>query len=244
MAKAPVAGQVKTRLTPPLTPRMAAALSAAFLRDVTENVALAGTEASIDGYVAYSPARCEGSFDGILAPGTGLVLADGAPVAAPTVAGFGRCLLHAAWALFERGYGSVCLLNSDSPNLPTALLTQAAAALAEDGDRVVLGAAEDGGYYLLGIKAPHRHFFENVAWSTSAVADQTRDRARALRLPIVELEPWYDVDDAISLDRLCRELSRDWPVDGPAPYAAPATNTCIERFGLRALLAAAREQVQ
>jgi hypothetical protein len=244
MAKAPIAGQVKTRLMPPLTPAMAAALSAGFLRDVTENIALAAREAPIDGYVAYAPAGCEELFDGMLAPGTRLVLANGAVVSAPAVAGFGRCLLHAAQSLFERGYDAVCLLNSDSPNLPTALLSRAAAALAEDGDRVVIGAAEDGGYYVLGIKAPHRHLFESVAWSTSRVAGETRLRARALGLPVVELEPWYDVDDAVTLDRLCRELSCRGEVNGLAPFRAPATRDCIERLGLHALLAAVEEDLR
>lgn len=244
MAKAPVPGQVKTRLMPPLTPAVAAALSAGFLRDITENVALAGREVPIDGYVAFAPAGCEGWFDGVLAPGTGLVLADGSAISAPAVAGFGCCLLHAAQALFEMGYEAVCLLNSDSPNLPTALLSQAAAALATDGDRVVLGAAEDGGYYVLGIKAPHRHLFEAVAWSTGAVAGETRQRAWALGLPVVELEPWYDVDDAPALDRLCRELSIGRPINGLVPFPAPATKDCIDRLGLGALLAAAMEELQ
>jgi uncharacterized protein len=244
MAKAPVPGRVKTRLVPPLTPAIASALSAGFLRDTTENIALAGREAPIDGYVAYAPAGYEGLFDSMLAPGTGLVLADGAAVSAPAVEGFGRCLLHAAQSLFEKGYDAVCLLNSDSPNLPTSLLSWAAAALAEDGDRIVLGAAEDGGYYVLGIKAPHRHLFEAVSWSTDAVAGETRQRAQALDLPVVELAPWYDVDDAAALDRLCRELSAGRPVNGLAPFAAPATQGCVERFGLQALLAAVEEELR
>ena len=162
MGKAPAAGRVKTRLVPPLTPAMAAELSACFLRDVTKNIALAGGEAPIKGYVAYAPAGSGPLFDGILADGTGLVLADGAAVSAPDVRGFGCSLLHAAQALFARGHDAVCLLNADSPNLPTALLSQAAAILAESGDRVVLGPAEDGGYYLLGLKAPHPQLFQRV----------------------------------------------------------------------------------
>jgi hypothetical protein len=244
MAKAPVPGQVKTRLMPPLTPAMAAALSAGFLRDITENIALAARDAPLDGYVAYAPAGCEELFEGMLAPGTGLVLADGTAVSAPDVVGFGRSLLHAAQSLFAKGYDAVCLLNSDSPNLPTALLSQAAAALAVDGDRIVIGPAEDGGYYVLGIKAPHRHLFEHVEWSTNAVAAQTRLRARALGLPVVELEPWYDVDDAPALDRLCGELNCGRQVNGLAPFPARATRDCIKRLGLHGLLAAAEEEVR
>ena len=79
MAKAPIPGRAKTRLTPLLTPQEAAALSAAFLRDVTENVRLAARRAPIQGCIAYAPAGAEALFDGHLAEGTGLVLADGSP---------------------------------------------------------------------------------------------------------------------------------------------------------------------
>jgi rSAM/selenodomain-associated transferase 1 len=236
MGKAPAAGRVKTRLVPPLTPAVAAELSACFLRDVTENIALAAGEAPIQGYVAYAPSGSAPLFDGILADGTRLVLADGAAVSAPDVRGFGCSLLHAAQTLFARGHDAVCLLNADSPNLPTALLSQAAAVLAENGDRVVLGPAEDGGYYLLGLKAPHPQLFQRIAWSTSAVAEETRRRARAVGLPVVELHPWYDVDDAQTLQRLCRELASPRPVEELAPFAAPATVDCIERLGIEPML--------
>src|SRR4051794_25851085 len=120
MAKAPRAGKVKTRLMPPLSADEAAGLSGCFLRDVTANIALAARSAPIDGFIAYAPAGDQGLFGPVVEPGTGFVLADGAPAMPPGVVGFGRCLLHAAQGLFARGYRAVCLLNSDSPTLPTA----------------------------------------------------------------------------------------------------------------------------
>jgi uncharacterized protein len=239
MAKAPRPGEVKTRLAPPLTPEMASALSAGFLRDITENIVLAARGMQIHPYVAYAPARSEAFFDGMLADGTRLVLADGTSVPVPGVQGFGRCLLHAAQSLFAGGHDVVCLLNSDSPTLPTALLKAAAVALTEEGDRVVLGPAEDGGYYLLGVKAPHRHLFADIAWSTSDVAEQTRQRARMLGLPVVELDRWYDVDDAPALHRLCRELTTGQPINGLNPFSATATARCIERLRIREILGTA-----
>ena len=238
MAKAPRPGQVKTRLVPPLTPDSASLLSASFLRDITANIALAAKEAAIHGYIAYAPAGFGTSFDGITAEGTRLVLADGAEISEPGVEGFGRSLLHAAQSLFAAGHDAVCLLNSDSPTLPTCLLAEAAIALAEPGDRMVLGPAEDGGYYVIGMKAPHVHLFRDVAWSTDRVADQTRARAGALGLPVVELATWYDVDDATSLRRLCRELTRRSAGD-LTPYAAPATAECLMRLRVHDLMAAA-----
>ena len=220
MAKAPRPGMVKTRLTPPLTPEQAMALSAAFLRDVTENVALAARSAPIAGYVAYAPAGLEHLFDGRLAEGTGLVLADGAGGDAPGVVGFGRCLLDAARGLFALGYGSVCLLNSDSPTLPTEYLVRAAEA--QRPGRVVLGAAEDGGYYLIGLSAPEAAVFADIAWSSEFVAEQTRERAAAAGLEVVELPVWYDVDDAAALRRLMGELASPG-----GHYAAPVTAASV-----------------
>jgi len=236
MAKAPRPGEVKTRLAPPLARDMASALSAGFLRDITENIALAAGGMRIHPYVAYAPARSAAFFDGMLADGTRLILADGAGVAAPGVLGLGRCLLHAAQSLFAEGHDRVCLLNADTPTLPTALLSQAAAALAEDGDRVVLGPAEDGGYYLIGLKAPHAQLFADVAWSTSEVAQQTRERARALGLPVIELDQWYDVDDVPALHRLCCELTTGRPKNGLDPFPAPATARCIARLRIAEIL--------
>lgn len=234
MAKAPRAGQVKTRLVPPLTPEAAGLLSACFLRDITENIRLAARAAALQGYVAYAPAGLEPMFDGILAPGTGLVLAEGSGDLPPRVQGFGRALLDAARALFARGHEAVCLLNSDSPTLPTALLAEAARALAAPGDRIVLGPADDGGYYLLGMKAPHVHLFEDIAWSTGAVAAETRARACALGLPTGELAPWYDVDDGTALERLWREIAAP-PQGVLAAYPAPATAACLARLRLPGL---------
>jgi len=228
MAKAPRPGKVKTRLQPTLTPESAMALSAAFLRDITENISLAAREAAIDSWVAYAPAGLEMLFNGMLASGTRLVLADGEIDVPEGVSGFGRSLLHATRALFARHYDAVCLLNSDSPTLPTAMLARAAQALATPGDRVVLGPAEDGGYYIIGMKAEHAGLFADIAWSTETVAAQTRDRATALGLELVELDTWYDVDDNAALRRLLRELSGA-PTQA---FGAPATAACLRRLGL------------
>ena len=109
--------------------------------------------------------------------------------------------------MLARGFAAAVVLNSDSPTLPTAVLASAARLLLADGDRVVLGPAEDGGYYLLGMKAAYARLFGNIAWSTDTVADATRARAHAMGLEIVELPLWYDVDDEAALSRLIAELA-------------------------------------
>jgi glycosyltransferase A (GT-A) superfamily protein (DUF2064 family) len=236
MAKAPRAGRSKTRLCPPLLAEQAAALSVAFLRDTTENIVAASRAAPIRGLIAYAPAGSASSFDGIVAGGTGFVLADGVSgidgEMPADVLGFGRCLLHAVQAMLSLGFGAACLLNSDSPTLPTRFLALAALTLLEAGDRVVLGPAEDGGYYLLGVKAPHARLFADIAWSTDSVADATRARARELGLDIVELPVWYDVDDHVSLTRLLHEVSGSCSGRSLRLWPAPATEAALRRIGL------------
>jgi hypothetical protein len=125
------------------------------------------------------------------------------------------------------------VLNSDSPTLPTGFLVETAAALARPGDRAVLGPSSDGGYYLLGLKAAHRHMFENIAWSTDQVAKQTLERAREIGLDVHRLPVWYDVDDVDGLRRLRAELS-DRPdagrrrLDGNQPRYAANTAALME----------------
>jgi rSAM/selenodomain-associated transferase 1 len=230
MAKAPRAGHSKTRLSPPLAPDEARQMSAAFLRDMTENLRVAAQQADIVGYVAYAPAGLQHLFDGVLADGTRLVLADGTGEMPELVQGFGRSLLHATRALFALGHSAVCVLNSDSPTLPTACLVQAASRLASQGG-IVLGSADDGGYYLLGMTRVQHQLYADIAWSTDQVAAQTRDAAASLGLQVQELPVWYDVDDRAALGRLITDL------DAGTGYRASATAELVATLGLRERLA-------
>lgn len=217
MAKASQPGRAKTRLVPPLTFEEAAAFNTAFLRDVVANILLAAEEASIGGYMAFGPPGSEPFFRAILPDTIGLI--------ETWFPDFGDCLFNAADALFARGYGSACLLNADSPTLPTGILIEAARALAPPGDRVVLGPSSDGGYYLLGLKHPHRRLFQDVDWSTEHVTRQTLERAAELGLETHILPVWYDVDDAQALGTLAGELfeGRPFARSSLQPHRAPNT---------------------
>jgi rSAM/selenodomain-associated transferase 1 len=217
MAKASIPGRTKTRLVPPLSHEEAAALNTAFLRDVAANIAAAGREAPIACCMAYGPPGATAFFESILPSSVGLIEA--------WHPDFGDCLFTAIDAVLARGHMGAVVLNSDSPTLPTALLVETARVLAQPGDRAVLGPSSDGGYYLLGLKAPHRRLFEDVAWSTERVARQTRERAAEIGLDVHLLPEWYDVDDVASLRMLRGELiegrafaSNFQP--GPAEHAA------------------------
>ncbi len=232
MAKAPRAGEAKTRLRPAVSAAQAAGLGAAFLQDITANLRLAASRAAIVPYVAFAPAGTEALFDGLLAPGTRMLLADGTPPAPAGVERFGRCLLHAINDLLAHGHTAACVLNADSPTLPTRLLLQAHAILSEPGDRLVMGAADDGGYYLLGMKQAHAHVFSDIDWSTAHVAEQTRQRAHEADLQMVELDPWYDVDDPDSLNRLVDDLSK--PPNDEGAFPAPHSAARLMEYGLLA----------
>jgi rSAM/selenodomain-associated transferase 1 len=224
MAKAPEAGRSKTRLCPPLTAEEAAALSGAFLRDTADNLREAARHAPIAPYAAYAPLGSEARIAGHVGAGTDLILADGSPPMPDRVEGFGRCLLHAVEGMIARGHAAACVLSSDSPTLPTRILVEAAERLLAPGARAVLGASDDGGYYVLGLKTARPEMFADIAWSTETVAATTRERAREIGLDLVELDPWYDVDDAASLSVLLRES---------AGYRAPATAAVLGRLDLR-----------
>jgi len=218
MAKAPLAGEVKTRLVPPLRAREAAELNICFLSDMAANIQSVSETKTASGLVVYTPAGSESAFAGVLPAGFDLLVQRGASL--------GERLCNATDDLLKQGYGSVCLINSDSPTLPESILVHAIESLMAEGDRVVLGAAEDGGYYLIGLKHAHRNLFKDIAWSTSDVLARTRQRAAEIDLPVELLPPWYDVDDADTLNRLCEELLFTSSLNGA--YAAPHTRAFLD----------------
>ena len=203
MAKAPRPGKVKTRLQPPLSAEVAAALNVCFLRDTAENIAAVATEGKAQGLICYTPVGDEAAFDGLLPEGFALIAQRGDE--------FGERLLCAAEDILSCGFGAVCLIDSDSPTLPPDALRAAVRELTRPLGRVVVGASDDGGYYLIGMKQPEPRLFERIAWSTEHVYSQTAERAREAGILLMELPKWYDVDDAETLVRLERELLLDEP---------------------------------
>lgn len=226
MTKAPLAGTSKTRLTPLLTEYEAAKLSACFLRDTCNNITSICLDGTSEGIAVYTPVGAEACFDGLLPSSFGLVGQRGNS--------FGDRLFYAADDLISLGYDSLCLIDSDSPTLPQAFLQAAVSALARRGDRMVLGPAKDGGYYLIGLKKTHRHVFEDIDWSTSRVLAQTIERAKEIKLPVTLLPVWFDVDDAATLRDLCNQLflkNGQSPVQSaPVAYQAPYTRAYLSQL--------------
>ena len=225
IAKAPRPGHVKTRLQGLVTPDEAAALGAAFLHDTVENLVEAARHAPIAPFIAYAPAGEEGRFDMLRQSGAGLILADGIGGDGPGVEGFGRVLLDAMRALLARGYGAVCVLGADSPTLPTGELVRAARCLLDGSADAVLGEADDGGYWLLGLREANPAAFAHIAWSTDAAGAMTRGQLDRAGLRTCALATWYDIDDPPGLRRVLADIG-----GGGLGYAAPRTAAVLRRL--------------
>jgi rSAM/selenodomain-associated transferase 1 len=198
MTKAPQAGRVKTRLTPPLSAEEAASLNICFLRDTAAAISRASESGRAQGVGVYTPRGSEAAYSGILPKEFILVPQRGDA--------FGERLTAATDDLLQLGFDSVCLINSDSPTVPAAAFAEAVEILSQPTDCVVLGPSDDGGYYLIGLKKTHHRLFEQIDWSTARVLEQTITAAREIDLPVHLLPAWYDVDDRATLSRLCQEL--------------------------------------
>jgi len=221
MAKASRAGRTKTRLVPPLSYEEAADLNTAFLRDAFANIAEAARQAPIRAFAAYGPIGEESFFDSMGPVRPGLI---------PAVdANFGDCLLAGIEGVLAAGCVSACVLNADTPDLPTDYLLRAARELQGGRDRMVIGPADDGGYYILGVSQPHAYLFEQIDWSTERVYGQTVARAIVLGLDIVTLPNWRDIDDAGSLRRFALTLDEPDAAGEAKPFAASNTRAQLRR---------------
>jgi uncharacterized protein len=211
MTKVPRAGQVKTRLTPPLTPQEAARLNICFLRDISAAISKAGNDTR--GIGCYTPAGSEEVYHDILPASFQLI--------AQRNGYFGERLVGAIEDLLGAGFSSVCLINSDSPTVAASVFGEAARLLSSPNEQVVLGPSDDGGYYLIGMKKLQPRLFERIDWSTDRVLAQTLERAGEIGLEVRFLPTCYDVDDRTTLHRLCDDLLG--PNDSRDPEIAPAT---------------------
>ena len=211
MTKAPRAGQVKTRLSPPLTRGEAAALNICFLRDISAAISRVGNNAR--GIGCFTPAGNEEVYRDIFPAEFQLLAQRGGDLS--------QRLIGATADLFAGGFASICLINSDSPTAPTSVFAEAVRLLSSPREDVVIGPSDDGGYYLIGIRKPQPRLFEAIDWSTDRVCAQTLERAAEIGLKVRLLPACYDVDDHRALHRLCSELLGSDPLD--APDTAPAT---------------------
>ena len=201
-AKAPIPGEVKTRLCPPLTPDEAATLHGSFVLDMLERtkVAVAKLKLPIDRYLACAPSSTLVFFK-IMEERQGVKLID------QTGDDLGARMFHTFETMFARGYARVLIVGTDVPSLPLDHYQQALA-LFESHD-LVLGPALDGGYYLIGLKRAAHDLFVGIPWSTERVLRMTQEKATTLGLKTAFLPPWRDVDTIEDLQALIETSALD-----------------------------------
>lgn len=120
----------------------------------------------------------------------------------------GERMVAALAGHFREGARRVVVVGSDCPDIDRAVIGEAFVAL--DTHDVVLGPARDGGYYLIGMKALHSSLFWEISWSSPTVLRETEARAGALGLSWHLLRRLRDVDmvaDARALGLLPRRLA-------------------------------------
>lgn len=145
----------------------------------------------------------------------GRVLDSGVDVIAQRGGDLGQRLSAVFDDVFRWGFRAVIVIGSDLPHLPLAVLDAAVSAVREHGDRIALGPAEDGGYYLVGLRDRHPELFERIDWGSPRVLGQTLSIAAAKGLEVRQLESWYDIDAWDDLERAAGEgpgpaRTRDW----------------------------------
>lgn len=187
LAKRPVPGHVKTRLSPPLAPDEAAALADAFLGDTLDRLAGRTVRLYLD------------DPDGFDAPA-------GVSVHRQASGGLGARMLRAVVESAAAGARRVVVVGTDSPALPAEFVDLALDALATPRT-VVLGPTPDGGYFLIGVNEIVPALFA-MDYSHDGVFAETLARVVEAGLAPVILPEVPDVDDASDLDALA-EAWRD-----------------------------------
>lgn len=128
----------------------------------------------------------------------------------------GERLHHAIESAFQQAADQVIIIGSDCPQLDADVLAEANQQLKHHD--VVVGPAEDGGYYLIGLKSPEQTLFQDIPWGTSEVLTQTLQKTGSLGLNRKLLASLSDVDYPEDL-----VACRQWPaiVDGILPKCVP-----------------------
>ncbi|HZC67729.1 MAG TPA: TIGR04282 family arsenosugar biosynthesis glycosyltransferase [Nitrospirales bacterium] len=181
-AKAPIPGEVKTRLCPPLDHDEAASLHGTLVLDAVERArGLPG--ASL--YVAGAPDIAHPFFKVMEGRYGTKLLAQRGP-------DLGSRMKWAMQDAFDQGAQEVLLTGTDLPTLPRALLAQALTLV--KNHEVVLGPTADGGYYLIGLRKMISALFDGIAWSTASVFADTKKKVESAGLSLGLLPECRDLD--------------------------------------------------
>ena len=194
VAKAPIPGQVKTRLCPPLSGDEAASLHGSMVMDILERCR---TLRTFDRFLACTPSQ-EHAFFKTMAARFGVTLWD------QVGTDLGQRMNHALTKAFQMGYQKALLVGTDIPTLAAHTCTHAIQTLADHD--VVFGPTADGGYYLVGMKRPMPELFHGIPWSTSQVLSKSLEQARGMGLSVGQLETQHDLDTILDIQNIIPNL--------------------------------------
>jgi rSAM/selenodomain-associated transferase 1 len=183
VAKAPQPERVKTRLFPKLTPEEATNLYRCFIQDRMKEI---GLLRNIDLAISYTPADSKEFFTRFKSNGFNLFPQRGKDL--------GERLHNIFVDKLQQGYQAVSIIDSDTPDLPRAIVQQSFQLLGSDGVDAVFGPCHDGGYYLVGMHKPHPELFQDIAWSTETVLQETLQKAKTSGIRTKLLKRWNDLD--------------------------------------------------
>jgi rSAM/selenodomain-associated transferase 1 len=215
-AKAPIAGQVKTRLCPPLTHEQAAELFGCFLLDTVERMC---SLATVQVFLAITPADSEPLFRQMIPFPVRYVPQRGDSL--------GEREINILADMLSEGFSRAVIIGSDIPTLPVEHIHEAFTRLEDPECDTVFGPSTDGGYYLVGAREVHRPLFENIAWSTPQVLEQTLEQARLHQLAVELVPSWYDVDTVEDLQQLVVDAREK----GDGPDDVPRTRKLLKQLG-------------
>lgn len=198
MAKAPIPGLAKTRLIPTLGAMGAARLQ----RRLTRMTVRCALDARLGAVTVWCTPDSRHRFFRALKQTSGveLLVQPGGDLGAR---------MHTAFRL-HCVRGPLLVVGTDCPVLHPEHLREAAQALIAGND-AVFHPAEDGGYALVGLRAPQPALFADMPWSTDRVMPETRVRAHAEGLRVREFETLWDVDLPAQLERLEALLAKPAP---------------------------------
>lgn len=207
MVKAPRAGRVKTRLVPALSGADAATLAACFAQDAVANA----RRAALQVIVAYTPDDASRTLKELL-PDKDLLWIK------QRGADLGARMTAAALDATARRFNPLIITGTDSPTLPASFIETAIDSLAANESDLALAPTDDGGYCLIGFRQYPNHLFQNIRWSTPLAYGQTAENAARLKLRLLTLPRWYDVDTYSDLLRLRDEIFSDEAARERAPF--------------------------
>ncbi|MDO9269812.1 MAG: TIGR04282 family arsenosugar biosynthesis glycosyltransferase [Methylobacter sp.] len=187
--KAPIPGQVKTRLIPELTAEQASELHI--------ELSIKTLQRAINSRLCPVQLWCSPTIDHAFFTASAATY----PISLRQQQGadLGERMHHAFCSALA-DYSHALLMGCDCPSLTEQDLEQALTALNQDNE-VALAPAEDGGYVLIGLSRPHPELFDNMPWGTARVLDQTRNRIERYKLRHCELSEQWDLDTPEDLER-------------------------------------------